>query len=146
VASQDEGALHVSWPGIVVLLVTAWGLILAYRSLESPRPTSAAVEGKPASAGSSVPARLWQDPLATAQRGQQLEGDIASLVDRRPQPNGADQKNPKVLFLFDCIDPENNPEAAEMRRRERYAILSALNTAGYVPTDPGIPHEKWTQG
>jgi hypothetical protein len=138
-ASQDEGPLHVSWPGIVALVVAALGLIVSRPSLDSPRPTLAAADGKSIPPGKGVPARLWQDPLATALRGPKPKGGFAAVVDSRHRPEppkvGGDQDK-QVLFLLDCVEPENTPEAAENRRRERYAVLSALNTAGYTPTHP----------
>jgi len=131
--SQDESAFHISWPGIVALLVAALGLIVSRPSLDSPRPTPAATDGKLIPPGQGVPARLWQDPLTAAQRGPQPKDGISAVVKHRPTPSKGEAT---VLFLFDCIDPENTPEAAETRRRERYAVLCALNTAGYVPTHP----------
>jgi hypothetical protein len=44
-----------------------------------------------------------------------------------------DKKKGGILFLLVRLEAQNNPEAAESRRRARYAILSALNTAGYAP-------------
>jgi MFS family permease len=136
-ASQDESAFHVSWPGIVALLVAALGMIVSRPSLDSPRPTPAATEGKVNALEKGMPARLWQDPLAAARRVPAPKDKIANVVSRRPKLIKADaQREAKVLFLFDCVESENSPEAAENRRRERYAVLSALNTAGYAPTQP----------
>jgi hypothetical protein len=177
-ANQDEGPLHVSWPGIVAFIVAALGLILSRPSLDSPRPTPAAADGKSITSGKGVPARLWQDPLTPVLQGQRPQDDLATVVKRWPKPAegvagpthlvvqclGAQGFTPSggalgalaqclvalgvmewdaftlglgdVLFLLDCVDPENTPEAEEERRRERYAILSALNTAGYTPTHP----------
>jgi hypothetical protein len=138
-ASQSESGLKVSWPGIVALVVAALGLMVSQRSLESPRPTPAADAKAITSKQQGVPARLWQDPLAAASRDRQPRDKLAAVVgsERRPEPpEGDPDREKKVLFLFDCVDPENAPEAAENRRRERYAVLSALNTAGYAPTHP----------
>jgi hypothetical protein len=135
--SQDESAFHVSWPGIVALLVAALGMIVSRPSLDSPRPTPAATEGKLNALEKGMPVRLWQDPLAAARRGPAPKDKIGNVVSRRPKLIKADaEREAKVLFLLDCVESENSPEAAENRRRERYAVLSALNTAGYVPTQP----------
>jgi hypothetical protein len=139
-ASQDDSSFHISWPGIAAFLVAALGLIISKPSLQSPRPTKAAGAGKPPVVDSSVPARLWQDPLTAVQGGQQPAGDIASVVCGRPESpemtKPQEKKKQPVLFLFDCIDPENTAEGAEVRRRERYSTLSALSTAGYAPVQP----------
>jgi hypothetical protein len=117
--------------------VATLGLILSRPSLESPRPTPVATDGKPITAGNNVPARLWQDPLTPVLRGQKPKEDIAAVVNHGPELSQEHpDKEAKVLFLFDFIGQEDTPEAAETRRRERYAVLSALNTSGYVPTHP----------
>jgi hypothetical protein len=89
----------------------------------------------------SVPARLWRDPLATVRRGDSLPQprDLAPIREGVPRRSDKDAAN-KVLFIFDYASPENTPEAAENRRRERYAVLSALNMAGYAATDPDHLH------
>jgi hypothetical protein len=83
-----------------------------------------------------APARLWQDPLGAvlnqaADEALQLLGEallrpVDDLLAPDPPPKS-------ILFLLTCINPQNVPETAESRRRERYATLSALSTAGYVP-------------
>jgi hypothetical protein len=130
-----------AWPGLVALLVTIIGIITTHPGLESQRPAPETPEGSP-SAPHTARARLWQDPLAAvwgtgfANRSPKpKENDAAP-----PVGSGADGLQPphgetKVLFLLDCLYPEIGDELAEDRRRERYATLSALSTAGYVPED-----------
>ncbi len=48
-------------------------------------------------------------------------------------PAYSTSKNQPILILFDCLPGDGNPETSEQRRRERYAVLSAFNTAGYAP-------------
>src|SRR5262249_53735288 len=75
------------------------------------------------------------------QRGVRLapSDNVAALRKRPPKPPNATTTD-KVLYLLDYLPPEHTPEAEENRRRERYAVLSALNTAGYVPTEPDRLH------
>jgi hypothetical protein len=140
VASRDDSALLISWPGIITLLVAVLGLVISHPSLESQRPTPAGGDGKVLAPDGSVPARLWQDPLAATLRAPPTERTIASVVNDAPRPaegndDTAGGRPRPVLFLFDCLPPEDSPEAMETRRRERYATLSALSTAGYRPTE-----------
>jgi hypothetical protein len=80
-----------------------------------------------------LPARMWQDPLTTVLKDQP-PGKIAQINKDAPPPVA---KGEETLYLFDCVDPDKSTsEAAEERRRERYAVLSALSTAGYVPLEP----------
>ncbi len=137
-ASQDESPLQglkLYWPALGTVLITVWGLIIARPALVSSRPTSGPVVANRSSGDGRAPARLWQDPL-TAVMGP-------SATDKAEQPDIALSKivgrycgkvdRASILFLFVCIDPQISPEAAEGRRRERYATLSALSTAGYAP-------------
>jgi hypothetical protein len=134
VPSQEDSSLQVSWPGVVVLLLAILGLIATHTTVESPRPAPPGTPARPRAIDNLLQARLWQDPLATARRGQ-WNRPLIDIVSSAPV--GLNRNAPPVLFLFDCIDPdEETTEAAEQRRRERYATLSALSTAGYVPAEP----------
>ncbi|HEY7312917.1 MAG TPA: hypothetical protein VH643_26370 [Gemmataceae bacterium] len=144
-ASSDDSALHISWPGIITLLVAVLGLIISHPSLESERPTPVGGDGKSLTPDGSIPARLWQDPLAATLRVSPSERTIASIVSDAPRPadgreETGDGRPKPVLFLFDCLPAENSPEAMEIRRRERYATLSALSTAGYAPIESDRLH------
>jgi hypothetical protein len=140
---QDDSPLRnlllQAWPGIAALLVAAWGVLLTGPRLNSPRPTGVPTgPAKAVAADGTIPARLWQDPLGAAlsaappdEAAQPLEQACSSLVKdagRRREPARP------LLFLLVWVDPQNNPQTVETRRRERYATLAALSTAGYVPS------------
>ena len=80
-------------------------------------------ETSPAHTGAE--ARLWEDPLNTAKSHY-------SLINRAvPFPNELEGDFlPIAVMTFGG----SYDELIERRLRDRYAILSALNTAGYVPT------------
>jgi hypothetical protein len=134
-ANQGESPIAVSWPGLVAFLVAALGLIVSRPPLESARPAAAPWGGDLTAAGGGVPARLWQDPLAVAYRGRPPADDIASVVKRFRPSDDPSEKDKPVLFLFNFLPSDGSLESAERRRRDRYAILSALSTAGYAPAD-----------
>jgi hypothetical protein len=131
--------LVLSWPALGAFLVAVWGLIIARPPLESPRPTFPPGARPPGGERGSVPARLWQDPLAavldqTADEppqalAQAFQRPVNDLVDDPPE----EYLPQKLLFLMVCINPQKTPEYAESRRRQRYATLSALSTARYAP-------------
>jgi hypothetical protein len=86
-------------------------------------------------ADGSVPARLWQDPLAFVGSASKEGGGISAqpllrLFEIMPK----ERAYKGILFLFVCVESPEYPEVSELRRRERFATLSALSTAGYVPT------------
>ena len=136
-ASTEESpfrGLVLSWPAIGAFLVAVWGLIVARPQLESPRPTPP-LSRTPGEKGSAL-ARLWQDPLAAALNQAAEEApQLPEQAFLRPVNDllSHDPKPKSILFLLVCINPQNTPEHVESRRRERYATLSALSTAGYVP-------------
>ncbi len=130
---QDEGSLIGAWPALASLIVVVVGLIASHQALVSPRPPTDGSDNISGAQGESVPARLWQDPLGTVLRDARPSNGIKTLIQARPQGCDCDKK---VLFLLNLISADGDLDAAEARRRERYDIFSALNTAGYVPTEP----------
>jgi hypothetical protein len=134
--SPFKGLIN-AWPAIAALIIAAIGLIAAKPSPESARPTPSIPQPKRTASGNSVPARLWQDPLAavwSAQEGDQ-ESEAARNFDYlfKARPVYSTSPTKPILILFDCLPSDGNPETSEQRRRERYSVLSALNTAGYAP-------------
>jgi hypothetical protein len=140
-------ALTTNWPVLAALVVAVFSLVVMQPKLDSPRPTPAAPQPPRNRWSNSVPGRLWQDPLEGFLNGDQTKDlrdiELATIVRDRPRIDdsfaSADFKNDlrqnPALFIFIYIDSRPTPEAAEVRRRERYATLSALNTAGYAPVN-----------
>src|SRR5262249_23350346 len=70
--------------------------------------------------------KTWSD------RGlQPVVEDLATCL-----PAHGSLKEKDVLFLFAYLTWQNTPEAAETRRRERFATFSALSHAGYLAARP----------
>jgi hypothetical protein len=142
-AKEEEGSfggLVNNWPALTALVVAALSLVLTRTRLDSPRPTAVARETAPRRFDNTVPARLWQDPFSVVPRDAKpgpLEEELDQILDALPKPQGAGSVI-KTLFLLAYVDPQSDPdpESQELRRRERYAALSALATAGYVPVSP----------
>ena len=88
--------LILSWPGIVALLVAAWGLIAARPQLESYRPVTSGTRDQPFADG-SLPARLWQDPLTVVRDAPRRAGGFSPLVQAMPD---LPTQGGEVLFLF----------------------------------------------
>jgi hypothetical protein len=143
--------LSLQWPALLALVIAAWGIAMKAPPLGSPRPLETETEsGMGTPAAESAPARLWQDPVSAIARqerasaakywplqnffGQHHAGPPEEALsnsfppDRRPEL----PKKP-ILFLVSYLDTRDSPDRAEKHRRERYATLSALATAGYVP-------------
>src|SRR5262249_30452214 len=132
-ASRDESpfsGLILAWPAIAALLVAVSGLLLARPRLDdSPRPTGTLPPQSRPAADGSVPGRLWQDPFGTVPTTIPREAGLnpaLRFLDKQSVPQD------KVCFFLAVVPAATTPEAVEIRRRERYAILSALSTAGFL--------------
>ncbi|MDH5346264.1 MAG: hypothetical protein OEW13_00030 [Nitrospira sp.] len=114
------------------------GLFLYQSSLTSDRPGDVQL-GESALAGPQVLARLWEDPFEAVVRHQDSESGGSkspshehSLTTLRQQLGG-DPRSITVMAVLVESDPY--AEGKEQRLRKRYAVLSALGEAGYVPID-----------
>jgi hypothetical protein len=150
-----------SGPGLggnsIILLVAAAtsAVYMGWRSppLFSTRPTEPGYEISQTKSIQDIDARLWQDPFAAVERGLEDKGngnldleerhclsDFHDVLNRK-DPSG----RPKHTLLIGADLPgDPYPEAAETRRRLRYAVLSALHVAKYVPVDDRHIGYSWT--
>jgi hypothetical protein len=154
-------------PQLAAVVAAFVGLVVVKPKLESPRPTPAAPKPLHRRWDNSVPARLWQDPLAgfldEAQNDLLPRVRLCKVIKDMPAVEDSlttrdctrGLKNAGVLFLFVYVGSTSDAAASEGRRRERYATLSALNTAGYAPVNsdrlsyfspPEAKHEAKKQG
>ena len=138
-ASQEESSfrgLVTSWPALAAMAITMLSFLAAKPNLESPRPTSVGVVAREEFRGFDVQVRLWQDPLGSVLHGP-FQGKPENITNGMPGP---DTRVDRILVLLAHLDLEMTPEQIEMRRRERFATLAALNTAGYVPVSERISY------
>jgi hypothetical protein len=101
-----------------------------------------------------VPARLWQDPFDVIDAARRTRKQPPSDTPARDKPGNTvsrdhirfktliediDTKGSQrsVLVLPVTVSGSNQPESQEMRRRVRYAVVSALIGSGYEPEQPG---------
>jgi len=143
-------------PCVLVMAVMAAGLTGGSTSPNTARPAADSMGVAPTE--QNIPARLWQDPLEATDAVRKSirsgarkideaikAGEILPLEqliethakkDGVPQPDGSIdylKAFHRVLFLFVALPSDAYPEAAEQRIRSRFAIVSALSTAGYRP-------------
>jgi hypothetical protein len=121
-------------------------LYLGSRPLESERPSQQAADHQDATRGAMVRARLWQDPLQPIQ--QHWNGITSYIAENGSTPPGATLPSTIAQFAnelarFDgkrlrlVVLTPGGPYAddIEQRSRHRYAIVSALTEADFVPRD-----------
>jgi hypothetical protein len=139
IAKMAEDKSSGAWGGslVVVAFAAVSALYVAWQNppLVSTRPTDAEYPGHDIRAQQDIDARLWQDPFDAVAR------DIETKGASTPQPGNSDLKtgaasdgNP-TLTIAVTLPGAPYPEAAETRRRLRYAVLAALHVAGFMPAD-----------
>lgn len=144
-AASTTGGLG-GWAGLMVLsaLAAYGGLITARGPLVSPRPHAPSLWREPSLAG-RAPARLWQDPLRAvcaqfADKGTGLSSalekvPLGSEVAKEILQLTTGKPAKSVLLLPVVISGDSTPDSEEGRLTNRYAVLSALGAASYVPED-----------
>lgn len=139
-------------PNLLILFLFAVGVMSTRPPLDTARPQSdryIATERGPAMA------RLWEDPFGIPEssfarrerttRGGPPTKPLDRVIERAKndktrswaQRHGSEAPPPlRVLVLPVLLDGDPYAEAVETRLRTRYAVVSALGRAQYLPTDP----------
>ncbi len=153
---RPEGANPL--PGIILVILMAVGAYWAQTvPLPSARPQEAVVAAERYAARQDIDARLWQDPFEAVKNAPAtpapateslavsgLAGRAAFQVriDRPASPpsrespacdTGLAGNGARVMAVL--VNGAPYSEAAEDRRRTRYAVLSGLARRGFVPHD-----------
>ena len=136
-----------SWSAVagVALLTTAIGSIFFVGGpLESRRPDRDAIHAL-SSQPETVPARLWQDPLGV------IQGDWSRIVSHVAAKNSLPTQNAlpspmnrlwrdaleelpgPQLWLFAVVSGSPYADDVEHRRRDRYAVVTALTRNDFQP-------------
>lgn len=139
-------------PNLAVLALVAIGFLAEKPPLTSTRPPAVSSTPRPDAA-----ARLWEDPLAIKAPDNSPSGGDAALrkeyaaASKRSFDAGSPREAAipvaataggllprrfRVLLMPVLLDEGRYPELQETRLRTRYAALSALARAQYVPTKP----------
>ena len=143
--------------GNSIILLAAAAVSAVYMGWRTPplfstRPTEPNYEISQTKSTQDVDARLWQDPFTAVTRGiedkrnakidpndgHRIE-DFLRLLDSSEKPR-------ETLLIGIDLPGDPYPEAVETRRRLRYAVLSALHVAKYVPLDERHIGYFWTSG
>lgn len=157
-ADRSEPKLPVTTL-VALLAVVAGGIWITHSPLQTSRPIGAQLEKRETPILHRVPARLWQDPIAAAEEQHRKEtSEVRLLVapdhrheidrlavevaDRLSEPAG--QGRPVTLLLV-MTAGSLYEEGGELRVRDRYAVVSALGVACFVPEDAEhIGYVAWT--
>ncbi|MBY0484730.1 hypothetical protein [Nitrosomonas sp.] len=121
--------LPINVVALVLLVLTASGQILLPLSSSRPENTDVANDWK---SSSFTEIRLWQDPLDKYKFGERESETSSLLADDLSQELYARNKK-KVIVAAISIPGSSYSEMAEVRRRARFAVVSALDTEQYYP-------------
>ncbi|HEY2801564.1 MAG TPA: hypothetical protein VGI85_13285 [Chthoniobacterales bacterium] len=148
-SDEAKSKFEVPWGTLLPVLAALAGIVAQFKPLVSTRPPAPAGKPLPVVALEDVDARLWQDPIAVAQKEKAAlfagmsagtvpkdsarAHDISTLVELLRQR--AKSGRGKTLLLGVMIDAGPYSEQAETRLRSRQAVLEGLNESGFVPTD-----------
>ena len=128
---------------ILLVAAAASAVYMSWRSppLVSTRPAGSNHEISQTKSTQDIDARLWEDPFGAVNRS--IEDKRSAKIDPDDGRRVADflksleggEKPPEILLIGVTLLGDPYPEAVETRRRLRYAVLSALHVARYVPAD-----------
>ena len=135
VNDQLQRSSFVPFYALIVLVGAASGLLYLQKPLKSARP-STSEELKSSKAMTTIDARLWQDPLlAVEHHRESIESDNFGQEPAEFQEFAKGTKPELVIPI--AIPGGFGVEDHETRLRSRYAVISALDFAGYSPSENG---------
>lgn len=145
-ASEKRDGSGLSIAIVATVLVALAGVLVGQWQLEGTRPVPPEIAGYPPGTLQDVPGRLWQDPFAAIDQYLKRPKDASVEQDPASQRSGRERlrevldelgKPGTVTDLVGVmVFGGDYPEYAEQRRRTRYAVVSALSIASYVPEQP----------
>jgi hypothetical protein len=150
-AEQKDDKPKLPLAGLMALLLAAVSSLIIYQvPIKTSRPIDKEAE-KSVSVRDRVQSRLWQDPFEAVashiQKEKAAGGDAGHEHHASPGlVNGA--QTTKEAFRFRlmpvCVDGSPYANGVESRLRDRYALVSALGVAGYLPeSGESIRYFEW---
>lgn len=155
-AQTQQGDSGSPLPSIILVLVMSAGAFWVQKvPLPSARPAEPMVVAERYAAQQDIDSRLWQDPFEAVKKAApksdsvidadikqallKLSGASQSIVNpgAKVQNDLCNDLSPKdqVQVMAVMVNGAPYAEAAEARRRTRYAVVSGLGRSEYVPRD-----------
>lgn len=137
--------------GLIALFFAAVSSLIIYQApIKTSRPIDKEAEKSAAVVRDRVQSRLWQDPFEAVATHQQKEKAAGEGKDgHHSSPglvDGADTTKEPFRFRLMPVFVDGSPYASgvESRLRDRYALVSALGAAGYLPeSGESIRYFEW---
>jgi hypothetical protein len=157
-ASEKSDDFKIPITGLLILLTVLGGILFYQQPFKSDRPVNDQQSQAVIVGDKRVQSRLWQDPFASVKAHKQAEpkANRSQTVAQSPQGSlhgseTTDHHNLRIqlreitkpfgehppAFKVLVVVTEGTPFASgtEYRLRHRYAVVSALGEAGYIPEE-----------
>ncbi len=138
----DKEAAGLPFGGVFVILALLLGyLVIPDQPFKTSRQAVQDAAKSQALKSTYVEARLWEDPFAPVLRSKSFatpraDGCRLSNLSRRIAEKAAKSSDGQIVALGVMVFGGEYAENVEMRRRSRYAVLSALAEEGFSPDRP----------
>ena len=143
-AEQPDEKFKLPLTGLVTLLVAAVSSFIIYQvPLKTSRPINKEAEKYVSVKTDRVQARLWQDPFEAISTHQLKESATQSAAEGHARSHHAfsdlvqairhEGAGSEYLVLPVFMDGSPYANGVESRLKDRYAVVSALGVAGYLP-------------
>ena len=137
--------------GLIALLFAAVSSLIIYQGpIKTSRPIDKEAEKSASVVRDRVQARLWQDPFeAVASHMQKEKASDGQAHGHHASPGfieGTQAPPAQLRFRLMPVFVDGSPYASgvESRLRDRYALVSALGAAGYLPeSGESIRYFEW---
>jgi len=135
--SDEQQGFGISRTSIVSIVLAAAlaGFYGQHLLLKDTRPVVEA-SNSVARGLQQVDARLWEDPLFAVQHFKEATGSSGKEQDTMSCAAAAKPAGGSTRTLLVIVPGGPYEQAAETRRRTRYAVITALHSRGYDPADP----------
>ncbi len=140
-AEQKEEKSKLPLTGVVALLLAAVSSLIIYQvPIKTSRPIDKEAEKSASVVRDRAQSRLWQDPFEAVATHRQKENASKESVALRHHASpglveGTNDSRGGFYFTLLPVFVDGSPYASgvESRLRDRYALVSALGAAGYLP-------------
>lgn len=138
---EKEGAGFPISGAFVILAFLLGYLIIPDQPFKTSRQAAQDAAKSQVLKSTHVEARLWEDPFAPLLRSKSYKAEKTdefrlSILTSRITEKTAKNSDGQIVVLGVMVFGGEYAENAEMRRRSRYAVLSALAEEGFSPDRP----------
>ena len=135
-SSDNAGGLFANPLPILLVALLAAGVLIKHEELKSARPNDSERVKFAPDGQQDVEARLWQDPFAAVEKHDGRSKAETHLPEQvRNRINEIVRTGGQVKIIGVSLFGGSYSEAAESRRRTRFAVLSALGFHEYSPSN-----------